>query len=109
MTKFLDEPLIDNSQVIEKFMFVTKPNPNYLDTYSDTVEPASKVQIGGDHYKHKPMQPEDFSYVNKLGWHEGEIVKYVTRWKDKNGLEDLQKARHVIELLIEKVEKYADN
>lgn len=59
-----------------------------------------KVQIGGSHYKNKPIQPEKYSYVNKLGWHEGEVVKYITRWKEKGGVEDLEKAKHVIDLLI---------
>jgi hypothetical protein len=64
---------------------------------------ASEVQIDGNHYKSKGIQPELYSYANSLGWHEGEVVKYMTRWKDKGGVTDLQKAKHVIELLIEKV------
>lgn len=58
------------------------------------------TQIGGDHYKHRAIQPERYAYENQLGWHEGEVVKYVTRWKDKNGKEDLEKAIHVLQLLL---------
>lgn len=60
-------------------------------------------QIGGTHYKSRSIQPEEYSYKNGLGWHEGEVVKYVTRWKDKGGTEDLKKAIHVLELLLGKV------
>lgn len=62
---------------------------------------ASDVQVGGAHYKHRAIHPERYAYENNLGWHEGEVVKYVTRWKDKNGKEDLQKAIHVLQLLLE--------
>ena len=62
---------------------------------------ASSKQIGGSHYKGRSIQPHVYSHSNGLGWHQGEIVKYVTRYKDKGGKEDLQKAIHVIELLME--------
>lgn len=61
------------------------------------------TQIGGDHYKKKTIQPEAYSYANKLGWHEGEVVKYVTRWQEKGGRQDIEKAIHVLQLLLEKV------
>ena len=60
-----------------------------------------KEQIGGDHYKNLAIQPAYYSYKNKLRWHEGEIVKYITRHRFKNGVEDLYKAAHLIEMLIE--------
>lgn len=62
---------------------------------------ALKKQVGGEHYKHHAIQPAEYSYANKLGWHEGEVVKYVTRWRKKGGIPDLEKAIHVLELLIE--------
>lgn len=58
-------------------------------------------QIGGDHYKGKTVQPWDFIAANGLGFFEGNVVKYVTRWKDKGGVADLEKARHYLDKLIE--------
>jgi hypothetical protein len=58
-------------------------------------------QEGGDHYK-LPIQPIDFIYENNLGYIEGNVIKYVTRHRAKNGAEDLLKAIHYLELLIEK-------
>ena len=62
---------------------------------------ALKVQYGGDHYKSKSIQPIEFILANDLGFCEGNVIKYVTRWKDKNGVEDLEKARHYLDFLIE--------
>lgn len=66
---------------------------------------ASETQVGGDHYAKNKIQPIDFILANNLGWCEANAIKYLTRWKNKNGLEDLRKAQHYIELLIERVEK----
>lgn len=63
------------------------------------------TQIGGDHYAKNSIQPIDYILANNLGWCEANAVKYLTRWKAKNGLEDLRKAKHYIELLIERVEE----
>lgn len=62
---------------------------------------ANSIQHGGDHYKSKAIQPWDYITSNELGYLEGNIVKYVSRWKDKGGVEDLQKARHYLDKLIE--------
>ena len=61
----------------------------------------SANNVGPGHYKDKPMQPWDFIVSNDLGYLEGNIVKYITRWKQKGGVEDLRKAKHYIEKLIE--------
>ena len=58
-------------------------------------------QVGGTHYKSKAIQPWDYIAANELGYFEGNIVKYVSRWKDKGGLDDLRKARHYLDKLIE--------
>ena len=58
-------------------------------------------QVGGSHYKDFDIQPLEFITKNKLSYIQGNIIKYVTRYKDKNGVEDLQKAKHYIDLLIE--------
>lgn len=65
------------------------------------MSPANDEQQGGDHYRRKPIQPWDYIVANDLGFLEGNIVKYVTRWKAKNGLEDLRKAQHYLSKLIE--------
>jgi len=62
-------------------------------------------QFGGDHYKSKAIQPIEYIMANDLDYCEGNVVKYITRWKDKGGLEDLNKARHYIDFLIEKEQK----
>ena len=59
-------------------------------------------QEGGSHYKKMPIQPIDFIYFNDIPFIEGNIIKYVLRHKQKNGLEDLKKAKHYLEILIEK-------
>ena len=63
-------------------------------------DPNSR-QVGGDHYKGKTVQPWDFIAANGLGFFEGNVVKYVTRWKDRGGVQDLHKARHYLDKLIE--------
>ncbi len=62
---------------------------------------ALAKQVGGRHYKDKGIQPIIYIHANNLGFCEGNVVKYLTRWRDKNGLADLEKAKHYIELLIE--------
>lgn len=62
---------------------------------------ANEIQIGGDHYKEKTIQPWDFIAANQLGYFEGNIVKYVSRWQNKGGINDLKKARHYLDKLIE--------
>lgn len=58
-------------------------------------------QVGGDHYKKMKIQPIEFIVANNLTYPEGCIVKYICRWKDKNGIEDLEKIIHYVEIMIE--------
>lgn len=62
---------------------------------------ANDKQVSGTHYKDKDIQPWDYIAYNNLGYFEGNVVKYVSRWKDKDGVEDLKKARHYLDKLIE--------
>jgi len=62
---------------------------------------ADEIQIGGDHYKKLAIQPWDYVHANHLGYFEGCIIKYITRWRVKGGVEDLKKARHFLDKLIE--------
>jgi len=57
-------------------------------------------QEGGEHYRKLKIQPIEYIQANDLGFEEGSVVKYITRHKDKNGVQDLRKAIHFIELLI---------
>lgn len=61
-------------------------------------------QVGGSHYK-VGIQPIEYILANNLGMCEGNVIKYVTRWKNKGGIEDLKKAIHYLELLIEHTQK----
>jgi hypothetical protein len=58
-------------------------------------------QVGGEHYNIKAIQPVQYILENGLGFCEGNVIKYVTRWQDKGGIADLRKAIHYLELLIE--------
>jgi hypothetical protein len=62
---------------------------------------ALNVQVGGDHYKKMKIQPIEFIHANNLPFIEGNIVKYITRWREKNGLKDLEKVKHYVDLLID--------
>ncbi len=62
---------------------------------------ADTKQVGGSHYKDKAVQPWDYITSNGLGYLEGNVVKYVSRYKEKNGVQDLEKARHYLDKLIE--------
>lgn len=62
---------------------------------------ASEDQISGNHYKNYPIQPAEFIQRNGLNWCEGNAIKYLVRHRDKKGAEDLLKAKHYIDLLLE--------
>jgi len=62
-------------------------------------------QEGGDHYKNLSIQPVEYIHANNIPFIEGCVIKYVTRWRAKNGVADLKKARHFIDLLIDLEER----
>ena len=68
----------------------TFTSPNALDT-----------QIGGGHYKGLKIQPVEYIHANNIPFIEGNIIKYATRWRDKGGVETLEKIKHYVDLLIE--------
>jgi hypothetical protein len=68
-------------------------------------EKALDNQVGGNHYKDLKIQPVEYILENGLGFLEGNVVKYITRHKAKNGIEDVKKAKHYCEMLIEQYEK----
>lgn len=67
---------------------------------------ALQEQIGGQHYKDMPIQVVEFNHKNNIPYMEGSVIKYVCRWRKKNGIEDLLKAKHYIDLIIELEKKY---
>lgn len=70
-------------------------------TPDQTTPSAMDVQVGGNHYKKLAIQPMEYSMKNALDACQHTIIRYVTRFRDKGGIEDLLKARHTIDMLIE--------
>lgn len=64
---------------------------------------ALETQVGGNHYKDMEIQPIEYIMKNNLGYCEANVVKYISRWQSKNGVEDLRKAKHYIDLLIDSI------
>ena len=62
---------------------------------------AKDKQIAGTHYKNMAIQPSEYIVKNNLDWYTGNAIKYLSRFKSKNGREDLEKAKHYIDLAIE--------
>lgn len=60
-----------------------------------------EAQVGGNHYRNMKIQPVEFIHANNLGFLEGCIIKRICRWRNKNGLQDLEKIKHEIDLLIQ--------
>ena len=78
--------------------------PEETSPMKETEVPKSEqlaVQVGGEHYKKYPIQPVTFSMANELNHCQANVVKYIVRYKDKDGLKDLEKAIHYIRLLAE--------
>jgi hypothetical protein len=79
-------------------------NPDYF----DKIKSAKDTQVGGSHYKDLKIQVSDYIYENNLNWYQGNAIKYLSRYNSKNSdttkqIEDLNKAIHYIQLLIEKI------
>lgn len=87
-------------------MTVKHWSDHVTDQYPEGAErwSAFDKQVGGDHYKGKAIQPIEYILANNLGFCEGNIVKYVTRYSDKGGVADLRKVIHYAEMLIEHLE-----
>ena len=79
------------------------------DGYHESVRGSSpspkSTQVGGNHYSKMKIQPIDFITANGIGYIEGNIIKYVCRYKSKNGVEDLKKAQHYLQMLIDQEER----
>lgn len=62
---------------------------------------ANDTQVGGQHYKRQRIQHWDYVIANDIPYMEAQIIKYVSRWRNKNGLQDLEKALHFLQKLLE--------
>jgi len=62
---------------------------------------ALDEQVGGIHYKDLAIQPIEYIFRNNLSFPQANVVKYITRYKDKNGAEDVKKAIHYYQLILE--------
>ena len=67
-----------------------------------------KKQVGGKHYIKYKIQPSHFVVENKLLYPEGCVIKYILRHQDKGGKQDLLKAKHFIDMIIERDYKIED-
>jgi hypothetical protein len=81
------------------------PQPHICESIGCFFDPvyvsALEKQVSGNHYKDKGIQPIVYIHANDLGFCAGNVVKYVTRYKEKNGAADIKKAIHYLELLLE--------
>jgi hypothetical protein len=63
--------------------------------------PTKAKQVGGDHYAKMKIQPIEYIMANEMPFAEGAVVKYISRWRSKGGVEDLEKAKQFIDFIIE--------
>ena len=95
-------------------MFGTSLTGTIIPVSEETLKEVNKFmsalekQVGGNHYKDLPIQPIEYIHANAMGYMEGNVVKYISRWRKKNGMADLEKAKHYIELLIDLEKRKAD-
>ena len=75
---------------------------------NDRLLSSLTTQVGGTHYKEFVIQPVEFCFVNNIPYLEATAIKYLCRWRNKGGIQDLEKAKHFIDLLIELENLYAD-
>lgn len=94
----LDVPYVPFNESNRVEVFKEKPLPLIDRTKKQT---ALDTQVGGNHYKSFKIQPVEFCQINKLDYCTSNVIKYVCRHAFKNGLQDLEKAKHYIDLLIQ--------
>lgn len=76
-------------------------------TYAEVAEKREKLngarekQVGGNHYNSMVIQPVDYITKNNIPYREANAIKYITRHKNKNGAQDIQKAIHYLEMILE--------
>lgn len=93
--------------IIERGWTVTPQSDGKMVAVEQVSTPLD-TQVAGSHYKGKKIQPVEYIHANNLNFLEGCIVKRITRWRDKDGFQDLEKIKHEVDLLIEMEKKYAN-
>jgi hypothetical protein len=101
---------IQGTQTYDNIKEVLRCGVSHKDHIVASMEASNAFgkQIAGSHYSKLKIQPMEYCLGNGLNYAQSNVVKYVTRYKDKNGIEDLKKAIHCIELLIDWEENNAD-
>jgi hypothetical protein len=99
-------PLADPVEELERYLLAPEnEGPRTMKgighLFAHPTPSALATQVGGDHYKKLKIQPMEYSMANGLDACQHTVVKYVTRFRDKGGIADLEKAKHTIDLLIE--------
>ena len=93
-----------NADGLGKDGYCMPQDEDYLELVEEETKSSNSAydtQVGANHYKSMKIQPMEYALANNLNLAQGNVVKYVSRYKAKNGEEDLRKAIHCIELLIE--------
>jgi hypothetical protein len=93
-----------DAEVIFIDPFGVHPTEESLQVEEKPTEQSSSaldVQISGSHYKALKIQPVEFIHANNIPFIEGNVIKYICRWRSKNGIKDLEKVKHYVDLLIE--------
>lgn len=100
---YTNQEMIDRIEKAESLL--KNSAPKITDAFDIPYEKASETQVAGNHYSKLKIQPMEYCLQNNLNYGQSNAIKYITRYKDKNGIEDLKKAIHCIELLMEFEEK----
>jgi len=95
-----------NEDMPTAVILYTEPNKYEWQSIKPLYDSSIKVsalenQVDGNHYKELAIQPIQFIHANNIPFMEANVIKYICRHKSKNGLADLEKAKHYIELLME--------
>jgi hypothetical protein len=102
------DPQVTVEDVLDKLRRHGEVTPNPPLTPADLEQKPSDRQVGGDHYRQRSIQPWDIWQEYGMNAFEGAVLKYLLRWRSKGGVEDLKKARHTLDKLIEVEEAKGD-
>lgn len=108
-SNFLQAPTLKSDPLPETYEQLLKQTSDEFNAPEINIESPLLSQVGGSHYKDMAIQPITYILANNIGFAEGNIIKYISRYKAKNGLQDLKKARHFIDILIEHEETNKTN
>lgn len=95
------DPQVTVEDVLDKLRRHGEVIPNPPLRVMDLELKPSEQQVGGDHYRQRSIQPWDIWQEYGMNAFEGAVLKYLLRWRSKGGVEDLKKARHTLDKLIE--------